>query len=196
MPAPSYRVAVSLNTLVLSDFSTEVETRRFAHEQSKMPKISLNISLVRRCCIACNTSVMSDFRPEVEKWTFLRMRKKISPKLPEMTQASFLAAARISCCIFEPKLSDQCWSLSQVIWEHVDRLWLAGDIMCRVLKYAQSFSIMSSVYMLVVLSVDRHQAIRKPLRPPLSVRIHVDTCYYELVMCGISDSTLRLWSYS
>ena len=33
---------------------------------------------------------MSDFRPKVEKWTFLRMRKKISPKLPEMTQAVFL----------------------------------------------------------------------------------------------------------
>ena len=62
---------------------------------------------------------------------------------------------------------------AQVVWEHVDRLWLAGDIMCRVLKYAQSFAIMSSVYMLVVLSIDRHQAIRRPLRPPLSVRILV-----------------------
>jgi len=57
----------------------------------------------------------------------------------------------------------------QVIWEHVDRWWLAGDFMCRVLKYAQSFAIMSSVNMLVVLSVDRHQAIRRPLRPPPSV---------------------------
>jgi len=48
-------------------------------------------------------------------------------------------------------------------------VWLAGDFMCRVLKYAQSFAIMSSVNMLVVLSVDRHQAIRRPLRPPPSV---------------------------
>jgi len=59
----------------------------------------------------------------------------------------------------------------QVIWEHADRLWLAGDLMCRLLKYAQSFAIMSSVSMLVVLSVDRHQAIRRPLRPPPPVRI-------------------------
>jgi len=60
----------------------------------------------------------------------------------------------------------------QVVWEHADRLWLAGDVMCRLLKYAQSFAIMSSVNMLVVLSVDRHQAIRRPLRPPPAVRTH------------------------
>jgi len=63
-------------------------------------------------------------------------------------------------------------ALLQVVWEHADRLWLAGDVMCRLLKYAQSFAIMSSVNMLVVLSVDRHQAIRRPLRPPPAVRTH------------------------
>ena len=61
----------------------------------------------------------------------------------------------------------------QVVWEHVDRLWLAGDVLCRLLKYAQSFAIMSSVNMLVVLSVDRHQAIRRPLCPPPSVSNHI-----------------------
>ena len=66
-----------------------------------------------------------------------------------------------------------CRQCGQVVWEHADRLWLAGDFMCRVLKYAQSFAIMSSVNMLVVLSVDRHQAILRPLRPPPSVRISI-----------------------
>jgi len=74
----------------------------------------------------------------------------------------------------------------QVVWEHADRLWLAGDVMCRLLKYAQSFAIMSSVNMLVVLSVDRHQAIRRPLRPPPAVRTHqsinqsVTKCHQQL----------------
>ena len=67
----------------------------------------------------------------------------------------------------------------QVIWELADRWWLAGDAMCRVLKYAQSFAIMSSVNMLVVLSVDRHQAVCRPLRPPPSVCIIIVIKLYE-----------------
>jgi hypothetical protein len=59
--------------------------------------------------------------------------------------------------------------VAQLIWEHFDRLWLAGNVICKLFKYVQSLSIMSSVNMLVVLSIDRHQAIRLPLRRPIAV---------------------------
>lgn len=52
----------------------------------------------------------------------------------------------------------------QLIWEHVDRAWTAGNVMCRLVKFLQSFSMMSSNYILVVIAVDRHQAIRAPLK--------------------------------
>ena len=58
---------------------------------------------------------------------------------------------------------------SQVVWEHVDRLWVAGNVLCKLFKFVQSLSIMSSVNMLVALSIDRHHAIRLPLRQPISV---------------------------
>ena len=57
----------------------------------------------------------------------------------------------------------------QLVWEHLDRAWLAGDAMCRTLKFMQTFAITSSVAMLLVLTVDRHQAIRVPLRRPMQV---------------------------
>jgi len=79
---------------------------------------------------------------------------------------------------------------AQVIWEHADRLWLAGDVMCRVLKYAQSFAIMSSVNMLVVLSIDRHQAIRRPLSPPPSVRI----AYISIATAAVSRQDLQMFT--
>ena len=61
--------------------------------------------------------------------------------------------------------------LPQLIWEYSSRHWALGDAVCRILKFLQSFVMMSSNYMLVVLSIDRHQAIRAPLREPFKVSI-------------------------
>ena len=81
--------------------------------------------------------------------------------------------SRVNQLIFHVALSDllviffSC--LMQVIWEHYDRHWYAGDAMCKILKYLQCFPLLASTYMLIVLSVDRHQAIRAPLRKPFAV---------------------------
>lgn len=61
----------------------------------------------------------------------------------------------------------------QLVWEYVDRQWSAGDVMCRLLKFLQSFSMMSSNYMLVVIAIDRHQAIRAPLKESISVSFFI-----------------------
>nr|AKQ63024.1 orphan G-protein coupled receptor 27 [Platynereis dumerilii] len=58
--------------------------------------------------------------------------------------------------------------LIQLIWEH-DRNWALGEAVCRIVKFIQSFAMSSSNYMVVVLSLDRHQAIRSPLREPFPV---------------------------
>lgn len=63
--------------------------------------------------------------------------------------------------------------LPQLIWEYSERNWTLGDVLCRLLKFLQSFVMMSSNYMLVVLSIDRHQAIRAPLREPFQVSVFV-----------------------
>ncbi|WAQ97791.1 V1AR-like protein [Mya arenaria] len=57
----------------------------------------------------------------------------------------------------------------QLAWEHVERDWRAGDIMCRLVKFLQSFSMMASNYMVVVIAIDRHQAIRAPLKEAFSI---------------------------
>lgn len=61
--------------------------------------------------------------------------------------------------------------LPQLIWEYLDREWTAGGFMCRFIKFQQSFVLMASTYMLVVIAVDRHQAIRAPLKTHWTVSI-------------------------
>ncbi|WAQ97790.1 V1AR-like protein, partial [Mya arenaria] len=57
----------------------------------------------------------------------------------------------------------------QLVWEHAERDWRAGDIMCRLVKFLQSFSMMASNYMVVVIAIDRHQAILAPLKEAFSI---------------------------
>ncbi|XP_075535269.1 gonadotropin-releasing hormone receptor-like [Dermacentor variabilis] len=54
---------------------------------------------------------------------------------------------------------------SQVVWEVMGRIWIAGDAFCRFFKFLQTFALVSSTYMLVAISVDRHIAIATPLAP-------------------------------
>ncbi|GAB1606665.1 arg8-vasotocin receptor-like [Argonauta hians] len=72
-----------------------------------------------------------------------------------------LSAADISVILFA--------SIPQLIWEYADREWLAGAFMCKVVKFMQSFSLMASTNMLIVIALDRHQAIRAPLRKPMAI---------------------------
>ncbi|KAH8040306.1 hypothetical protein MRX96_011004 [Rhipicephalus microplus] len=54
---------------------------------------------------------------------------------------------------------------SQVVWEVMGRVWIAGDAFCRLFKFLQTFALVSSTYMLVTIAVDRHIAIATPLTP-------------------------------
>ncbi|XP_037561793.1 gonadotropin-releasing hormone receptor [Dermacentor silvarum] len=54
---------------------------------------------------------------------------------------------------------------SQVVWEVMGRVWIAGDAFCRLFKFLQTFALVSSTYMLVVIALDRHIAIVTPLAP-------------------------------
>ncbi|KAL1422359.1 hypothetical protein MTO96_022233 [Rhipicephalus appendiculatus] len=54
---------------------------------------------------------------------------------------------------------------SQVVWEVMGRVWIAGDAFCRFFKFLQTFALVSSTYMLVAIALDRHIAIATPLAP-------------------------------
>ena len=55
--------------------------------------------------------------------------------------------------------------LPQLVWEYQsDREWYAGDVMCKTVKFMQSFTLMASTNMLVAIAIDRHIAIRSPLK--------------------------------
>lgn len=48
--------------------------------------------------------------------------------------------------------------------------WIAGNAMCKIIMHLQSTSLMVSSNMLVMLAIDRHQAIRSPLKEAFSVK--------------------------
>lgn len=52
--------------------------------------------------------------------------------------------------------------LGDLIWKVVIK-WYAGDAMCKIVKFAQAFVTFASTYMLVALSIDRYNAIARPL---------------------------------
>jgi len=81
--------------------------------------------------------------------------------------------------------------LPQLIWEYADRDWRAGDVMCRLVKFLQSFSMMASNYMVVVIAVDRHQAIRAPLKEAFSVGIMVRANSFRFSLIAIN---VKIWS--
>ena len=46
--------------------------------------------------------------------------------------------------------------LGQMIWEIMD-CWVAGWVLCKLFKFLQTYSITSSNYMILALSVERHR---------------------------------------
>ncbi|TKS71601.1 Vasopressin V2 receptor [Collichthys lucidus] len=50
----------------------------------------------------------------------------------------------------------------QLIWDITDR-FVGPDLVCRLVKYFQVFGMFSSTYMIVVMTVDRYQAICNPM---------------------------------
>ena len=81
--------------------------------------------------------------------------------------------SRVNAVILHVALSDMFVMVgacvSQLAMEISGRHWILGNACCKIVKCMQVFAIFSSNYMLVVLSVDRHQAIRAPLREPFAV---------------------------
>ena len=51
-----------------------------------------------------------------------------------------------------------------MIWEILEREWVAGLLFCKVFKFVQTYALASSNYMLVALAMDRHRAVTKPLK--------------------------------
>lgn len=81
--------------------------------------------------------------------------------------------SRVNSFILNLTVADLCVILlavlPQLIWEYRDREWIAGAAMCKIVKFLQTFSITCSNYMLVVIAIDRHQAIRYPLKESIAV---------------------------
>ena len=112
--------------------------------------------------------------------------RRLSPKFNHLSRVN----AFILNLTFADVLVILLAVLPQLVWEYVDRQWAAGDVMCRLVKFLQSFSMMSSNYMLVVIAIDRHQAIRAPLKESISVSTHAKHYLSSLPIFSLHDLLL------
>ncbi|KAH7931888.1 gonadotropin-releasing hormone receptor [Rhipicephalus sanguineus] len=76
---------------------------------------------------------------------------------------------------------------TQLLWEIVGRVWVAGDIPCRVFKVLQTYALVSSTYMLVGIAVDRHFAICSPLTPAPKPRLVAATCWLLSLVSSVPN---------
>ncbi|XP_030833284.1 gonadotropin-releasing hormone II receptor-like [Strongylocentrotus purpuratus] len=79
--------------------------------------------------------------------------------------------SRVNKIIFGLATADLCVCfftiLGSALFEMLYYQWLAGNFMCKVVMYMQTVSIMASSNMLVLIAIDRHQAVRSPLKEGL-----------------------------
>ncbi|PIK45200.1 putative gonadotropin-releasing hormone II receptor-like [Apostichopus japonicus] len=54
--------------------------------------------------------------------------------------------------------------LFSTVYEMMSYHWLWGNISCKLMMFMQSAAIMASSYMLVLLALDRHMAVRSPMK--------------------------------
>ncbi|XP_072167558.1 oxytocin receptor-like [Diadema setosum] len=88
-------------------------------------------------------------------WLWLNRRRK-----SRVNKIIFgLATADLSVCLFT--------LLGSALYEMLYYRWFAGNVMCKVVMYMQTVSIMASSNMLVLIAIDRHQAVRSPLKEGL-----------------------------
>ncbi|XP_029357737.1 vasopressin V2 receptor-like [Echeneis naucrates] len=91
-------------------------------------------------------------------------------------------ASRMRVFVFHLCLADLVVAFFQVcpqlVWEITDR-FAGPDLVCRLVKYLQVLGMFSSTYMIVVMTVDRHQAVCNPMvkfRRARS-RLNVPVCF-------------------
>ncbi|XP_071964644.1 cephalotocin receptor 1-like [Antedon mediterranea] len=60
--------------------------------------------------------------------------------------------------------------MGTAIYEMLQYHWFLGNAMCKIIMYMQSVSIMASSNLLVVIALDRHQAIHNPFRKTISTK--------------------------
>ncbi|XP_060925395.1 vasopressin V2 receptor-like [Limanda limanda] len=100
------------------------------------------LSVIFVCASILNTSVL------VGLW---RQRKQMS---------------RMRVFVFHLCLADMVVAFFQVcpqlMWDITDR-FVGPDLVCRLVKYLQVLGMFSSTYMIVVMTVDRYQAVCKPM---------------------------------
>ena len=83
--------------------------------------------------------------------------------------------SRLHKIVFGISIADLCVCIFNVlvsaILELQEDFWYAGNVVCKLVMFMQSVSLMASSNCVVLLAIDRHQAVRSPLKKGYSVRL-------------------------
>ncbi|XP_070542760.1 neuropeptide S receptor-like [Ptychodera flava] len=97
-----------------------------------------------------------------------------------------LTIADLSVCFFA--------MLYVIIMEEMNNVWIAGNVVCKLVNFVQSAAMMASTNMLLVIAIDRHQAIRSPLKEAFSSFRMISIAWATAFVC--STPQLYVWNES
>lgn len=81
--------------------------------------------------------------------------------------------------------------LFSVVYEMMGYRWLLGNISCKLMMFMQTTAIMASSYMLVLLALDRHMAVRSPMKGSYPTARLVVLVW--IIAAALSIPQLRVW---
>ncbi|XP_077989527.1 neuropeptide S receptor-like [Glandiceps talaboti] len=79
-----------------------------------------------------------------------------------------------------------------IIIEELNNMWIAGNVVCKIFNFVQSAAMMASTNMLLVIAIDRHQAIRSPLRESFSSCRMISIAWAAAFLCSVPQ--LYVWN--
>ncbi|XP_033876867.3 oxytocin receptor-like [Acipenser ruthenus] len=127
----------------ISNFSLEMETQQDLHRNESLAYIEVALlCVIFLCALGLNSGIL------VILW---KRRKQVSRMRVFVLH---LCLADLVVAFFQV--------FPQLFWDITDR-FVGPDVVCRLVKYLQIVGMFASTYMIVVMTLDRYQAICKPM---------------------------------
>ncbi|XP_013775898.1 mesotocin receptor-like [Limulus polyphemus] len=146
----------SLNELLLVDVNNTLLDQNFSntvrHQQSLYDQPVIKSVRVTTLCVLAVLGFIGNLVVLFWLWNHRARKSRVLRLFLNLTIADVL----VTVCATGP----------QLVWEYYGREWRAGDVVCRLVKFLQTFSICASNYLIVAIALDRYKAIRRPLSPP------------------------------
>nr|XP_006811678.1 PREDICTED: cardioacceleratory peptide receptor-like [Saccoglossus kowalevskii] len=107
-------------------------------------------------------------------WTHRKQKSRMNKMILSLTMADLFVTL--------------CPLVTEFVQELLEARWIAGDTVCRGVMVLQTFAIHASTNSVVVISIDRHRALRNPFARNIPVKILVSGAWIAAFVFSIPQA--------